>query len=134
LGEENGGYKGYGWATAVEILSAALQDGAFLKALNGFDESGKKIPYPLGHFFIAINPGLFMGEAVLRRIAGSICRDLRSSKVAPGEERIYTAGEKEFIAWQYRKDHGCPVPKALQKQMVELRDRYKLEYRFPFET
>jgi L-2-hydroxycarboxylate dehydrogenase (NAD+) len=32
LGEEQGGYKGYGYATVVEILSAALQQGAFLKA------------------------------------------------------------------------------------------------------
>ena len=85
LGEQGGGYKGYGWATVVEIFSAALQEGSFLKALNGFDENGKKIPYPLGHFFIAINPAMFMGEAVFRSIAGSICRDLRNSEVAPGK-------------------------------------------------
>ena len=60
LGEETAGYKGYGYATVVEVLSAALQDGAFLKALNGFDDNGKKIPYPLGHFFIAINIENFM--------------------------------------------------------------------------
>jgi len=133
LGEDGGGYKGYGWATAVEILSAALQDGAYLKALNGFDENGKKIPYPLGHFFIAINPAFFMGEAVFKLVAGSICRDLRNSIKAPGEERIYTAGEKEYLAWQYRKVHGCPVPSVLQKQMIELRNRYGLKYKFDFE-
>ena len=133
LGELTGGYKGYGWATAVEILSAALQDGSFLKDLNGFDEEGNKIPYPLGHFFIAINPAKFMGVSIFKKIAGSICRDLRNSQVAPGEERIYTAGEKEWIAWQYRKDHGCPVPKVLRDQMIELRDRYNLDYKFDFE-
>ncbi len=66
-------------------------------------------------------------------MAGSICRELRNSEVAPGEERIYTAGEKEYIAWLYRKDHGCPVPPVLQKQMIELRDRYVLDYHFEFE-
>ncbi len=134
LGETGGGYKGYGWATVVEILSAALQDGAFLKDLNGFDEEGNKIPYPLGHFFIAVDPAMFMGEAVCRSIAGSICRALRNSEVAPGEERIYTAGEKEHLAWLYRKEHGCPVPPVLQKQMIELRDRYDLAFKFPFEA
>jgi len=134
LGETGGGYKGYGWATVVEILSAALQDGAFLKDLNGFDEEGNKIPYPLGHFFIAVDPAMFMGEAVCRSIAGSICRALRNSETAPGEERIYTAGEKEHLAWLYRKEHGCPVPPVLQKQMIELRDRYNLDYKFPFEA
>ncbi len=133
LGEVTGGYKGYGWATVVEILSAALQDGAFLKDLNGFDAEGNKIPYPLGHFFIAINPEMFMGTAVFKAIAGSICRGLRNSELAPGAERIYTAGEQEWLAWQYRKEHGCPVPDSLQKQMVELRDRYGLDYKFDFE-
>lgn len=133
LGEDTGGYKGFGWATVVEILSAALQDGSFLKDLNGFDAEGNKIPYPLGHFFIAVNPAMFMGVEIFKKIAGTICREIRNSEVAPGQERIYTAGEKEWVAWQYRKDHGCPVPKVLQDQMVALRDRFSLDYNFDFE-
>ena len=133
IGEEGAGFKGYSYAAVVEVLSAALQGGAFLKALNGFDEDGNKVPYPLGHFFIAINIENFLGLDLFRRIAGQIMRDLRGSKLAEGAERIYTAGEKEWIAWQYRKAHGCPVPPALQKQMVELRDRWQLDYSFPWE-
>lgn len=53
FGETTGGYKGYGYSTVVEILSAALQSGLFLKALDGKDEEGKIRPYHLGHFFIA---------------------------------------------------------------------------------
>ena len=34
FGETTGGYKGYGYSTVVEILSAALQSGLFLKALD----------------------------------------------------------------------------------------------------
>ncbi|MBI9106543.1 MAG: Ldh family oxidoreductase [Spirochaetales bacterium] len=134
LGETTGGYKGFGYATVVEVLSAALQGGSFLKDLNGFDEDGNKIPYPLGHFFIAINLEAFLGVDLFKKIAGSIMRDLRASEVAPGEERIYTAGEKEYLAWTYRKEHGCPVPAVLQKQMVELRDRWKLDYSFTWEN
>ncbi len=133
LGEDTGGYKGYGYATVVEVLSAALQDGAFLKTLNGFDAEGNRIPYPLGHFFIAINIENFMGVEVFKRIAGAIMRDLRNSEKAPDAERIYTAGEKEWVAWQYRKDHGCPVPVALQKQMTEIRDRFKMDYVFTWD-
>jgi L-2-hydroxycarboxylate dehydrogenase (NAD+) len=54
IGDENAGYKGYGYSTVVEILSAALQNGAFLQALSGIQD-GKKVTYKLGHFFIAIN-------------------------------------------------------------------------------
>ena len=61
FGETTGGYKGYGYSTVVEILSAALQSGLFLKALDGKDEEGKIRPYHLGHFFIAIDTEAFMG-------------------------------------------------------------------------
>ena len=134
IGEETGGYKGFGYSMVVEILSAALQDGSFMKELNGFDADHKPIPYPLGHFFIAIDPERFMGLEVFKRIAGTICRQIRESKKAPGAEQIFTAGEKEYIAWQYRKEHGCPVPPSLQKAMIELRNTFNLDYHFDFEN
>jgi hypothetical protein len=34
LGEATGGYKGYGYAMVVELLSAVLQDGNYGKALE----------------------------------------------------------------------------------------------------
>lgn len=132
IGEENGGYKGYGYAAVVEILSAALQDGSWMKALNGRNDAGRMMPYPLGHFFIAINPAFFMGTETFRLIAGTICRQLRASRKAPGEDRIFTAGEKEYLAWQYRKIHGCPVPPSLQKVIKELTSRFRLDYSWEF--
>ena len=133
LGEATGGYKGFGYATVVEVLCAALQDGAYLRMLNGFDEEGRKIPYPLGHFFLAIDVAEFIELDRFKAIAGEIMRELRASRKAPGEERIYTAGEKEQIAWEYRRTRGCPVPAALRKDMETLRGWYALDYRFPWE-
>ncbi len=133
IGEETAGYKGYGYATIVEILSAAMQDGSWMKALNGYDADGKRIPYPLGHFFMAINPAFFMGLETFKRIAGTICREQRASHRMPGWERIYTAGEKEWDARRERLEKGCPIPPALQRVMVEIRDQYKLPYQFAFE-
>lgn len=133
LGEMTAGYKGYGYATVVEVLSAALQDGSYLKALNGFDADGNKIPYPLGHFFIAIDIEHFVPMTVFKRIAGAIMRDLRASEKAPGEERIYTAGEKEYEARKYRMEHGCPVPPVLQKVMTDCRERWNLDFQYPWD-
>ncbi|GAB1432248.1 Ldh family oxidoreductase [Spirochaetota bacterium] len=133
VGEDTGGHKGYGYAAVVEILSAALQAGSWMKALNGFDENQKAIPYPLGHFFIAIDPEFFMGLDSFKKIAGSICRELRASQKAPGQDYIFTAGEKEYLAHEFRKKHGCPVPPSLQKVMTTLRDRYKLDMSWDFE-
>ncbi len=134
IGEEMGGYKGYGYAAVVEILSAALQEGSWLKQLNGKDADGQAIPYPLGHFFVAINPAFFMGVESFKRIAGQICRELRASQRMPGWDRIYTAGEKEWEARQDRVAHGCPIPPPLQQVLMTLRERFKLDYKFPFDA
>lgn len=134
FGETTGGYKGYGYSTVVEILSAALQSGLFLKALDGKDEEGKIRPYHLGHFFIAIDTEAFMGAEAFKKTCGDILRDLRSSEKAPGQERIYTAGEKEYDVWMYRKDKGVPVTEAVQKEFIGLRDEFGLtQFKFPFE-
>ena len=133
IGEDLAGYKGYGYATVVEILSAALQGGSFLKMLNGFDENGQRRPYHLGHFFMVINPEFFMGTETLKKTAGDILRALRASQKAPGSERIYTAGEKEYLVWLDRKDKGVPVGEAVQKELVSVRDKYQLPFVFPFE-
>lgn len=134
FGETTGGYKGYGYSTVVEILSAALQSGLFLKALDGKDEEGKIRPYHLGHFFIAIDTEAFMGAEAFKKTCGVILRDLRGSEKAPGQERIYTAGEKEYDVWMYRKDKGVPVTEAVQKEFIGLRDEFGLtQFKFPFE-
>ncbi len=133
IGEELAGYKGYGYATVVEILSAALQAGSFLKLITNVHEEGNKRPYHLGHFFIVINPEAFCGLETFEKIAGDILRDLRASRKAPGEERIYTAGEKEWLIWQERKEKGVPIGKAVQKEFIFVRDEKKLPYNFPFE-
>lgn len=134
IGEEMCGYKGYGYAAVVEILSAALSGGQFMKALTGMDADGRPQMYHLGHFFFVMDPDAFMGQETFRRIAGDICRALRASQKAPGQERIYTAGEKEYLIWLDRKEKGVPVGEAVQKELVELRDKLKLPYRFGFES
>jgi len=134
IGEELAGYKGYGYATVVEILSAALQQGNFLRALGGIGVDGEKTRFHLGHFFIAIDTEAFMGLDSFKKTAGDILRDLRGSTKAPGQEAIFTAGEKEYNVWLERKDSGVPINEAVQKELIAVRDELKLtKYKFPFE-
>mgnify|MGYP000925104177 FL=1 len=134
IGEELAGYKGYGYATIVEVLSAALQQGNYLRMLTGIGKDGQKVPFHLGHFFIAIDTEAFMGLDEFKKTAGNIMRDLRGSKIAPDAQRIYTAGEKEYLVWQERKDSGVPINEAVQKEMSKVRDDLKLtKYIFPWE-
>ena len=113
--------------------TAALAGGEFMKALTGLAPDGSPQMYHLGHFFFVIDPAAFCGQETFKKIAGDICRELRASRKAPGYDRIYTAGEKEWLVWQERKDKGVPVGEAVQKELVAVRDTLGLPYRFPFE-
>ena len=122
--DETGGYKGYGYATVVEILSASLQSGAFLKTLTGTN---------LGHFFIAIDISAFTDPNEFKKITGDILRGLRASRKMPGHDRIYTAGEKEYLTTLERKKTGIPLNESLQRELSQLRDEYGLKgYQLPF--
>jgi LDH2 family malate/lactate/ureidoglycolate dehydrogenase len=104
-----------------------------MKELSGKNPDGTNKFYHLGHFFFVINPEFFMGLDTFKKTTGDILRGLRASEKAPGAERIYTAGEKEWDAWQDRKDKGVPVGESIQKELLGLRDKFNLPYRFPFE-
>ncbi len=133
IGEALGGYKGYGFAMVVELLSSALQDSLYGKALNGKDEDGNLVPYHLGHFFIAIDTDHFLGEEFIRAKAGEIIRSVRASKKQPGADRIWTAGEKEYDIWKERENSGVPINEAVQAEINAVRDELGLDYTFPWE-
>lgn len=116
------GYKGYGLATMVEILSASLSGGVFLKDLLGFAPDGSRRPFMLGHFFLAIDIAHFVPVEVSRQITGGILRALQASRRAPGEERIYAAGEKEFESEKRVRQGGIPVNQGLRRELQWLRD------------
>lgn len=116
-GEELGGHKGYGLSVVVEILCAALQSGAFLKDLSGFDERGNPRPHQLGHFFMALDIGRFVPLEEFKRTAGAILRALRAAEVSPDADRIYTAGEKAHLAEQRVRREGVPVNRALRRNL-----------------
>ncbi|MBQ1965127.1 MAG: Ldh family oxidoreductase [Clostridia bacterium] len=132
-GEEQAGYKGYGYAMFVELLSAVLQDGSYGKSLTGLDKDGNKVPFRLGHFFIAIDTDHFLGEDVCRKKAGDILREVRGAKKAPGADRIYTAGEKEYEI-RLSRESGVPINESVQKEIIAIRDELGLtQYKFPWE-
>lgn len=125
MGEETAGYKGYGYATVVEILSASLQSGYFLKAINGVN---------LGHFFIAMDVSAFTELEDFKHRTGDILRSLRAAKKAPGANRVYTAGEKEYLTSLERKVKGVPINTSVQMELIQMRNELGLHrHRFPFE-
>jgi LDH2 family malate/lactate/ureidoglycolate dehydrogenase len=127
FGETLAGYKGYGLATMVEILSAALSGGVFLKDLLGAAPDGTPRPYMVGHFFLAVDIAHFLPLDDFRRIAGAILRELQSSRKAPGEDRIYVAGEKEWERAHQRRERGIPVNDNLKRDLQFMRDALDID-------
>ncbi len=131
-GEDTAGYKGYGYATVVELLSAALQEGIFLRDTLGITEDGQK-RLKVGHFFLAINTDNFAGLDSFKKTAGDIMRGLRSAKKDPEAKRIYTAGEKEYIVELERKEKGIPLNESLQNDIKVMQQELGLnKYEFSF--
>jgi LDH2 family malate/lactate/ureidoglycolate dehydrogenase len=92
------------------------------------------VPYRLGHFFLAIDVEAFCPLEDFQRTTGTILRELRASKKAPGQDRIYTAGEKEWLAWLDRRDRGVPINPALRRDMDIMRRELGLtSYIFPWD-
>jgi L-2-hydroxycarboxylate dehydrogenase (NAD+) len=121
-GEELAGYKGYDLATMVEILSASLCSGVFMKDLLGFAPDGSRRPYMLGHFFLAIDIEHFIPLRVSRFITGQIMRALQNARKEPGQERIYVAGEKEYEKEKLIRERGIPVNPNLRRELQIMRD------------
>lgn len=133
FGEVLGGHKGYGLAVIVEILCASLQSGAYLQDLQGYDKDGKQQPFRVGHFFMAINVENFVDLEEYKHTTGQILRELRASRKAPGQERIYTAGEKEYENEQHVRAQGVAAVPNLQKEIKFIQKELGLwEYQFPF--
>ncbi len=132
LGEDLGGYKGYGNTLTVELLSSCLSQANFMKALIGVDANGKPCSIELGHSFLAIKIENFVELDKFKKQVGEICRQLRASKKAPGAARIYTPGEKEHETWLFRKDKGVPFNDPLKKAFTQVKEKLGLPHKLPF--
>jgi len=132
LGEDLGGYKGYGNSMVVELLSSALSQANFLKALTGVDKDGKPTSIELGHSFLAIRIDAFCDLDAFKHQVGEICRQIRASRKAPGATRIWTPGEKEYEISLYRKDKGVPFNASLKASFKAVKERCNLKIDLPF--
>ena len=107
FGIDNGGHKGYGLGLLVDILCGVLSGGAFgndLPKPNSPPEPGK-----ISHFFGAFRIDGFRDVADFKRDMDRELRAFKDSEKAPGQDRIYVAGEIEHEKTLYNREHGVPV-------------------------
>jgi LDH2 family malate/lactate/ureidoglycolate dehydrogenase len=126
-GETFGGHKGYGLSTIVEILSSCLQSGAFLLSLSGVDDNGNPSRFKVGHFFMAINIENFLPLEEFKQNIGSLLRQLRAAEKLPSHERIYTAGEKEYLMEKRVQTEGVPINENLRIDLLHIKEVLNLD-------
>jgi L-2-hydroxycarboxylate dehydrogenase (NAD+) len=133
LTEESGSHKGFGFATIVEILSASLQQGNFLRALSG-EKDGQRVPNRIGHFFFAMNLECFGDIDEIRKSTGVLLRELRASTRRTPEQEILTAGMREHRLALRSAREGVAVDAQVATELKSLREQFGLNlYKFPFD-
>ncbi len=120
--EMTGGHKGYGLGAIVDIFCGVLSSGAV-----GKDVYGKKgEPPEVAHFIGAINPEAFMGTDEIKKNMDNYIEMLKGSNKAEGQDRIYVAGEKEYIADE-KNSEKLSIQSKVFDILNELGDEFNLK-------
>lgn len=115
--EEMSGYKGYGLALMVEILSGVLAGAAFGGEV-GSPLSTSGPPADVGHFFMALNVQSFRPLNEFKRDMDALLEQLVRSPRAVGKDRIYIHGEKEFEHIEECRRNGVPVIEPVVEELT----------------
>jgi len=115
-----GGYKGYGIALAVDILSGVLTGSNYGAHFPGFLADNLKDPTDVGSVFAAISIDSFMDLADFRNRMDVAIREIKNCEKADGVKRIYIPGEIEMETKADRLAHGIPIPESVVKEFQTL--------------
>lgn len=119
------GYKGYGLAVLVEILSAAMTGAAMLSQVRCWLDE-KPQPANEGHAFIAINVGAMMPIEQFKARMDGLIREIKDSPKAKGSDRIYLPGEMEWERREAALQHGMQLPDFTLVNLVGLAEDTEL--------
>ncbi len=113
-----GGYKGYGLALVMEILSGVLTGAAFgLSMLPMADETASQ---GHGHFFMALDIGQFLPLAVFQERMDQLIAQQREVPLAKGVDRVYLPGEIEHSKREQRLKTGIPLDPYVIEALAQL--------------
>jgi len=112
VGVLHGGHKGYGLSVIVDIFSAVISSGLTSNYVNRKpDHTG------ICHYFMAVDYGIFGDKTSIRAGMSKFLQELRDSKKAEGQSRIYTHGEREAELMAQRKNGQIPVNEKTLEEM-----------------
>jgi len=119
-----GGHKGYGLTVIFEALAALISGARF--GCDVISPSNTSRPMDIGHYFQAISVSAFSSVELFKSRVDALIRQLKSSTLAPGTDRIFLPGEKEFEARERHLKSGVPMPGEVLEQLRILTTRLGL--------
>jgi LDH2 family malate/lactate/ureidoglycolate dehydrogenase len=108
-GAATGGYKGYGLAVMVDILTAVTSGGTFGAEVRDSAITSARVC----HFFMALRIDLFRDPEDFKREMTRMLDALAALTPAEGRERVYYAGLKSREAEERNNRQGVPVTKGV---------------------
>ena len=104
------GYKGYGLAFLIEVLSAILTGASIRWQVLSWTFSDPSKPTGHGAAFMAINIASFLPVERFNERMDQTIREIRASEKAAGAERIYLPGEMEWERREKALVEGIDLP------------------------
>jgi len=111
---EGSNHKGYGLAAMVNILGSCMS-GATL--ITDPMHTKKPTGIDIGHFFMAIDPGLFRDTADFRDDVATFCDALRATRPIDPAQPVMVAGDPERRRAAERRREGIPVARNLAEKL-----------------
>ena len=109
---ETGGYKGYGLASAVDILTGVLGGGTFGLDVAGMWDTGR--PTTSSQLHVAIDPAVTGDEGAFAARLREWREQMTSRTRAPGVAEILVAGDPEWRASDRQAERVDLLPEVLR--------------------
>lgn len=119
IGEQFGGYKGYGLAVMVDILCATLCGAPFGPDIYDTEKSSARV----GHFFGAARIDMFSDPQIFRKNMDKMLGQLRETPPAENAERVYFSGQKEFEKEEEYRKNGIPLSDRVIASLKEIGEK-----------
>lgn len=126
-----GGYKGYGLAVMVEILTGVLTASAVMDEIHSFAQHPEE-PSNVAHFFLAMNIGTMVPVNAFKARLDTMVRKIRSSPRAEGVQHIYLPGEMEDVEEEKAKTQGVRLDEPTLSDLMLLARDLKIQRPHPW--
>ncbi len=112
-----GGPKGYGLALAVDVLTGVLSGGGFGASVKGL-YADELVPNDCAHLCLAIDPAIFGSRTDFVARVKQLTDQVRSSRLAPGVERVLLPGQREYESARRAREDGVVLADSVRQALM----------------